>query len=136
MNGAIASIVLSLLENRRLEFYISLKKELFIKAQNLVPQHQLSRVVGKVAASENPILKAAVIHAFKTKYGIDLSIAEQGNALKYKSFNDFFTRALKDGVRLVDENPDSIVSPADGAISQIGKITAGEVFQAKVKVSL
>ncbi len=61
MNGAIASIVLSLLENRRLEFYISLKKELFIKAQNLVPQHQLSRVVGKVAASENPILKAAVI---------------------------------------------------------------------------
>ncbi|MDT1914259.1 phosphatidylserine decarboxylase, partial [Acinetobacter baumannii] len=66
-----------------------------------------------------------------TKYGIDLSIAEQGNALKYKSFNDFFTRALKDGVRLVDENPDSIVSPADGAISQIGKITAGVVFQAK-----
>lgn len=92
--------------------------------------------MGKVAASENPILKAAVIHAFKTKYGIDLSIAEQGNALKYKSFNDFFTRALKDGVRLVDENPDSIVSPADGAISQIGKITAGEVFQAKAKVSL
>ena len=116
--------------------FTSRLKELFIKAQNLVPQHQLSRVVGKVAASENPILKAAVIHAFKTKYGIDLSIAEQGNALKYKSFNDFFTRALKDGVRLVDENPDSIVSPADGAISQIGKITAGEVFQAKVKVSL
>lgn len=114
-----------------MSFTSRLKKELFIKAQNLVPQHQLSRVVGKVAASENPILKAAVIHAFKTKYGIDLSIAEQGNALKYKSFNDFFTRALKDGVRLVDENPDSIVSPADGAISQIGKITAGEVFQAK-----
>ncbi|HIE0668233.1 TPA: archaetidylserine decarboxylase [Acinetobacter nosocomialis] len=114
-----------------MSFTSRLKKELFIKAQNLVPQHQLSRVVGKVAASENPVLKAAVIHAFKTKYGIDLSIAEQGNALKYKSFNDFFTRALKDGVRLVDENPDSIVSPADGAISQIGKITAGEVFQAK-----
>ena len=114
-----------------MSFTSRLKKELFIKAQNLVPQHQLSRVVGKVAASENPVVKAAVIHAFKTKYGIDLSIAEQGNALKYKSFNDFFTRALKEGVRLVDENADSIVSPADGAISQIGKITAGEVFQAK-----
>lgn len=114
-----------------MSFTSRLKKELFIKAQNLVPQHQLSRVVGKVAASENPVVKTAVIQAFKTKYGIDLSIAEQSNALKYKSFNDFFTRALKDGVRLVDENADSIVSPADGAISQIGKITAGEVFQAK-----
>lgn len=91
MNGAIASIVLLLLENHRREFHISIKKkELFIKAQNLVPQHQLSRVVGKVAASENPVVKTAVIHAFKTKYGIDLSIAEQGNALKYKSFNDFY----------------------------------------------
>ncbi len=89
MNGAIASIVLLLLENHRREFHISIKKELFIKAQNLVPQHQLSRVVGKVAASENPVVKNAVIHAFKAKYGIDLSIAEQGNALKYKSFNDF-----------------------------------------------
>ncbi len=49
-----------------MSFTSRLKKELFIKAQNLVPQHQLSRVVGKVAASENPILKAAVIHAFKT----------------------------------------------------------------------
>ncbi|QRQ13874.1 archaetidylserine decarboxylase [Acinetobacter pittii] len=114
-----------------MSFTSRLKKELFIKAQNLVPQHQLSRVVGKVAASENPVVKNAVIHAFKAKYGIDLSIAEQGNALKYKSFNDFFTRALKEGVRLIDENADSIVSPADGAISQIGKITAGEVFQAK-----
>ena len=114
-----------------MSFTSRLKKELFIKAQNLVPQHQLSRVVGKVAASENPVVKTAVIQAFKHKYGIDLSIAEQGNALKYKSFNDFFTRALKDGVRLVDDKVDSIVSPADGAISQIGKITGGEVFQAK-----
>ena len=47
-----------------------------------------------------------------------------------------FYPCIKEGVRLVDENADSIVSPADGAISQIGKITAGEVFQAKVKVSL
>ena len=66
VNGAIASIVLLLLENHRREFHISIKKELFIKAQNLVPQHQLSRVVGKVAASENPVVKNAVIHAFKS----------------------------------------------------------------------
>lgn len=108
-----------------------LKKDLFIKAQSLVPQHQLSRVVGKLAESENLLVKTAVIQAFKSKYGIDLSIAQQADALKYKSFNEFFTRALKDGVRVVDNAQDSIVSPADGAISQIGSIDEGEVFQAK-----
>jgi len=114
-----------------LSFTSRLKKDLFIKAQSLVPQHQLSRVVGKVAASENVVVRTAVIQAFKAKYGIDLSIAQQGDALKYKSFNEFFTRALKDGVRVVDDSATSIVSPADGAISQLGTINDGDIFQAK-----
>ena len=108
-----------------------LKQQLFIQAQKVVPQHRLSRVVGKIAASENPLIKTAVIAAFKTKYGIDMSIAEQTNALKFKSFNDFFTRGLRTGVRAVDADSTAIVSPADGAISQLGKIENGDVFQAK-----
>lgn len=108
-----------------------LKKQIFIQAQRVVPQHQLSRVVGKLAASENPLIKNTVIQAFKAQYGIDMSIAEQTNALKYKSFNEFFTRSLKEGVRDVDTDPASVVSPADGAISQLGKIENGDVFQAK-----
>ena len=109
----------------------NLKKKLFIKAQSVVPQQKLSRVVGKVAASENPIVKNIVIQAFKAQYGIDMSIAEQSNALKFKSFNEFFTRSLKEGVRHIDLNEKSIVSPADGAISQLGKINEGDIFQAK-----
>ena len=114
-----------------MSFASRLKKQLFIQAQRVVPQHQLSRVVGKLAASENPIVKNTVIQAFKAQYGIDMSIAEQSNALKYKSFNEFFTRSLKDGVRAIDDSPNSIVSPADGAISQLGKIEDGDIFQAK-----
>ena len=108
-----------------------LKKQIFIQAQRVVPQHQLSRVVGKLAASEHPVLKNAVITAFKAQYGIDMSLAEQSNALQYKSFNEFFTRSLKQGVREIDSNPNSIESPADGAISQLGKIEDGAIFQAK-----
>jgi phosphatidylserine decarboxylase len=114
-----------------LSFASRLKKQIFIQAQRIVPQHQLSRVVGKLAASENPIVKNTVIQAFKAQYGIDMSIAEQSDALKYKSFNEFFTRSLKDGVRAIDDHPNSIVSPADGAISQLGKIKDGDIFQAK-----
>lgn len=114
-----------------MSFQTRLKKQIFIQAQQILPQHKFSRIVGKLAASENPIIKNTVIQAFKAKYGIDLSIAEQPDALKFKSFNEFFTRALKPGVREVDPAVNSIVSPADGAISQIGKIQAGEIFQAK-----
>jgi len=114
-----------------LSFASRLKKQIFIQAQRVVPQHQLSRVVGKLAASEHPIIKNTVIQAFKAQYGIDMSIAEQSNALKFKSFNEFFTRSLKQGARQIDPDPHSIVSPADGAISQLGQIEEGDIFQAK-----
>lgn len=114
-----------------MSFISQLKKQAFIQAQRIVPQQQLSRVVGKIAASENPVVKNVAIQAFKAQYGIDLSIAEQTNALKYKSFNEFFTRALKEGVRDIDQDPLSVVCPADGAISQIGTVRDGDVFQAK-----
>ena len=114
-----------------MSFTSRLKKQIFIQAQRVVPQHQLSRVVGKLAASEHPLIKNTVIQAFKAQYGIDMSIAEQSNALKYKSFNEFFTRSLKDGVRRIDLDANAIVSPADGAISQLGQIEQGEIFQAK-----
>ncbi|WOE30932.1 MULTISPECIES: archaetidylserine decarboxylase [unclassified Acinetobacter] len=107
------------------------KQHIFIKAQRVVPQHQLSRVVGQLAASENPLVKNVIISAFKAQYGIDMSIAQQSNPLKFKSFNDFFTRSLKAGVREIDTDVNSIVSPADGVISQIGQIDDGEIFQAK-----
>lgn len=105
--------------------------KLFIGAQKVLPQHQLSRLVGKVAESEQPLLKTLVIYTFKQKYGIDLSVAEAEEISKYPSFNAFFTRALKEGQRPIDQNVAHIVSPADGAISQLGKIQQGDIFQAK-----
>ncbi|MFB2539217.1 MULTISPECIES: archaetidylserine decarboxylase [unclassified Acinetobacter] len=109
----------------------SLLAEGFVQAQKRIPQHQLSRLVGKVAESEQPLLKNAVIFAFKQKYGIDLSIAEAEKIGQYGSFNAFFTRALKDGERPIDSNTTAVTSPADGAISQIGQIEQGQIFQAK-----
>lgn len=72
-----------------------------------------------------------MIQAFKAKYNVDLSIASQPNSFKYKSFNDFFTRSLKNNVRIIDESNESIVSPVDGTISQIGAINESNIIQAK-----
>lgn len=104
---------------------------LFTLAQNLAPQQTLSELVGFFAKSQNPYVKKAFVHAFAKAYDIDLSEYERGNLDDYESFNDFFTRELKDGMRPLDDTADGIASPADGQISQIGTITNGQLLQAK-----
>jgi phosphatidylserine decarboxylase len=47
----------------------------------------------------------------------------------YKTFNDFFTRALKPGARPLASS--TWVCPVDGAISQCGRIEKDQIFQAK-----
>lgn len=51
----------------------------------------------------------------------------------YESFNAFFTRKLNPDARQWDKKSDTIVSPVDGAISQIGNINNSEIIQAKGK---
>ena len=57
--------------------------------------------------------------------------AERPDLASYRSFNDFFSRALTPEARPIDAAPDSVVSPADGVVSQAGIIERGEVLQAK-----
>ncbi len=109
----------------------SLMDKAFIHFQHLAPQHGLSRLVGTLAASKNPLVKKAFIKLFHDRYQIDMSLAEIEELAGFGSFNEFFTRALKVDARPVDASPTSIVSPADGAISQLGKIDGDEIFQAK-----
>jgi phosphatidylserine decarboxylase len=110
---------------------MSISTNPFILFQHLVPQHPLSRLVGALAASEVSWVKNTFIKSFASRYEIDMSLAAQPDLTAYASFNDFFTRALKDDARVIDPAADAIVSPADGAISQLGKIVGDDVFQAK-----
>lgn len=102
----------------------------FIALQHLVPQHALSRFVGRLAASETPWLRDRLIRRFAAAYCVDLSEAAR-RVGEFRSFNDFFTRELKPGARPLADASQFILSPADGAVSQIGTITAGRIIQAK-----
>ena len=110
-----------------------MKDSLFILFQNTVPKHLITRFGGNLAESENKFIKTRFINFFLNNFDINMSEAEQSDPSAYKSFNAFFTRALKAGIRPIDEASNSVACPADGAISQIGDISAGEVFQAKGK---
>ncbi len=104
---------------------------LFTTIQQFVPQQKLSRAAGRLAASRHPVVKRAFIRSFAKAYHVTLDEYERDNFNAYESFNDFFTRELKDDVRPIDSTVDGITSPADGVISQIGQIQDHKVLQAK-----
>lgn len=106
---------------------------LFTLLQNIVPQQALSELAGRLAESENPTVKNAFIRTFATAYGIKLDEYERQNWQDYTSFNDFFTRELKDGQRPISQKDGGIICPADGKISQIGQIKQDQILQAKGK---
>jgi phosphatidylserine decarboxylase len=102
---------------------------LFIFLQYLLPHHALSRLTGKLA--EGRFAKKLLISLFISRYQVDLSDAENEDPEAFESFNAFFTRALKPTARPINDLPGAIVSPADGAISELGAIKEDRILQAK-----
>ncbi|MDR7103322.1 archaetidylserine decarboxylase [Croceicoccus sp. BE223] len=102
----------------------------FVALQHILPHQTLSRLAGRVAASEQPWLRDRLIHQFVSAYDVDMSEAAREIG-QFSSFNDFFTRELKPGVRPLADATQFVLSPADGTISQLGEIGGGRIFQAK-----
>lgn len=105
--------------------------KLMIFLQSIIPHHFISRVVGMLAHSKKAWVKNTFINWFVKQYHVDMSTAVVSDPLQYESFNAFFTRQLKPECRPIDQQLNSIVSPADGMISQFGEITQGSLIQAK-----
>ncbi|WP_202388804.1 archaetidylserine decarboxylase [Pontixanthobacter aquaemixtae] len=95
-----------------------------------MPQHLLSRLAGAIARSERPWLRDRLIRRFAKAYNVDMDQAERPLG-DYRNFNDFFTRALKPGMRPLADGGTDVLCPADGAVSQIGLIADGRIVQAK-----
>ena len=110
-----------------------MKQKLFILLQYLLPQHAVSRLLGRIANSRNRWLKNKLIHLCIRHYQVDMSIVAEKNLDVYPTFNSFFIRQLSPEARPIDANPASVVSPADGVISQLGSIHGHHIFQAKGK---
>ena len=99
--------------------------------QHLIPQHALSVLMHKLAGSEVTWFKNAFIRFITAKYNVNISEAAQTELAFFPSFNAFFTRSLRDGVRPIAKGKEVITSPVDGIISQIGNVVQGQLVQAK-----
>ncbi|MDG1496246.1 MAG: archaetidylserine decarboxylase [Porticoccaceae bacterium] len=105
--------------------------ELFVALQRLLPKHALSRLIARAAESKIPWLKNWLIERAIAAFNINVHEAASSDLDDYENFNSFFTRALKDGARPIDRHGDTLISPADGAVSQAGPITQQRIIQAK-----
>ncbi len=99
--------------------------------QHLVPQKTLSRIVRAATRWSWRPWKNFLIGRVVRAYRVDMTEAVQPDPAAYPTFNAFFTRALRDGVRRPDGDAATVSSPVDGRISQIGNIEAGRILQAK-----
>jgi phosphatidylserine decarboxylase len=103
----------------------------FVALQHLLPQHGISRLVLAATRSRSPAFKNALIKLFVRGFKPDMSDAVLTDPTAYDSFNEFFTRALREGARPVDADPQAIVSPVDGTVSEAGPLTEDKLLQAK-----
>ncbi len=99
--------------------------------QYAMPKHFVSRMVGKLAAAKAGALTTTLIKLFIKQYKVNMSEAKYSDPAHYKTFNDFFTRPLKESARPLTTDKDIIAHPVDGAISQLGPIVEGQLIQAK-----
>jgi phosphatidylserine decarboxylase len=97
--------------------------------QYVLPKQRLTTFAGRIAGAQGGSMTTRLIRWFVGKYAVDMSEAADANIGSYKTFNDFFTRPLKAGVRPVATG--EFVCPVDGAISQFGPIDDHHMLQAK-----
>ncbi|MDB5724177.1 MAG: phosphatidylserine decarboxylase [Novosphingobium sp.] len=106
-----------------------MSERLQVLLQYLLPKQRLTTFAGRVAGAQGGAMTTRLIRWFVGKYRVNMSEAANPDIASYASFNDFFTRPLKAGVR--PSAPADFICPVDGAISQFGAIDDHHILQAK-----
>jgi phosphatidylserine decarboxylase len=97
--------------------------------QYLLPKQALTELAGKFAKANAGRLTTFTIRRFVKHYAVNMEEAVNSDIHSYRTFNDFFTRAL-----LAEKRPIAqadYICPVDGVISQLGAICSNQIIQAK-----
>ena len=96
----------------------------------VLPREKITRAAGALADHKwSAPLGRAVVRVYSRAYAVELEDCLEQSG--WASFDAFFTRALRDGVRPIDLDPRVVVSPADGRIDSMGRIEADSTFTVK-----
>jgi len=106
-----------------------MRHRLAVLPQYVLPKQAITTLAGKAANARAGTLTTAAIRWFVRHYGVDMSEAAEPDIAAYPTFNEFFTRALKPGMRPLAAS--DLVCPVDGAISRFGDMDHNRIVQAK-----
>jgi phosphatidylserine decarboxylase len=107
---------------------IARQEDLNFLLTNRLPRRWLTLFVGWLSRLEQPLLCRVCIAIWRLFTELDLS---EARTTQFTSLHECFTRSLKEGARRVDPDPGVIVSPCDGIVGAMGRVSAGTVLQAK-----
>lgn len=97
----------------------------------VLPRERITRLLGHLGAAPvpRPVLRR-FLAAYQRAYRVDMheAVVPDGG---FRSFNEFFTRRVRDGVHRVDAGEDIVVSPSDGRLDDLGPIDHAHRFVVK-----
>src|SRR5215467_5367159 len=93
------------------------QEEINFLLTNRIPRRLLTQLVGWFSQIEHPLIRKPSIAAWRRFSDVDLSEAKQQT---FTSMHDCFTRALKEGARPIDADPQTLVSPCDAIVGASG----------------
>jgi phosphatidylserine decarboxylase len=98
---------------------------------HLLPRGRITRALGHFTEARIPLpLLRPVLALYSRAYDValDEAVVPAGG---FRSFNEFFTRQLREGIHRVDADPAAVVSPADGRLDDAGPVTSDRRFTVK-----
>src|SRR5688572_9493197 len=101
-----------------------MRDALIVSLLSFLPRKASSRTLGRVARSSR--FSRWLTRAFVRAYNVDLTEAA-GTLDDYPTLAALFTRRLREGLRPISSDPDSLVSPVDGTCAYAGPSRHGRV---------
>ncbi|GAC1368638.1 MAG: archaetidylserine decarboxylase [Polyangiales bacterium] len=99
----------------------------------VLPRSAISKALGTLCEASLPRpLADAVVSTYCRAYRVATHEADP-SGMPYRSFDAFFTRKLRHGLRTVEGDPRTLVSPADGRLSELGRIEPHGAIRVKAQ---
>ncbi|MBB3880800.1 archaetidylserine decarboxylase [Sphingomonas pseudosanguinis] len=105
-----------------------LNEDINFLVTNRLPRRFATKLVGRIARIEHPLIARPSLGLWKFFAGVDLSDAR---TTRFKSLRDGFVRPLRDGARAFDGDPDTLASPCDALVGAHGRIDDDQLYQVK-----
>jgi len=113
---------------RSLIAQVALQEDFNFLVTNRIPRRLATQFMGWFSKIEHPLVRELSIGLWRLFADPDLAEAAKP---RFASLHDCFIRELKRGARPIDPDPAVLVSPCDGIVGACGRVTGGQLIQAK-----